>query len=475
MRFTCNKYLLFIAFSVAVIHATAAVKLPAFFSDHMVLQQKSSVKIWGEVTGNKAITVKTSWDKKTYRVKTDGGAKWHLYIKTPVAGGPYQIEVNQENKIILNDVLIGEVWICSGQSNMDMPVQGYATLPIANSADLLLESPDALLRVFHVEKSYADKPLTNVKGNWAQAEASSINSFSAVGYQFAKYLRKNLGVPVGIIQSTWGGSPIEAWMDKGLVTDVLKDHLKNNPAIKNAVHQTPANLYNAMIAPLIGYNIAGVVWYQGEQNRNNYFDYLALQYAMVSDWRQKWGIGIWPFYLVQLAPMYYPKKEQWKVPLLREAQLKLADTLSNTGVAIIIDAGEERNIHPADKTIVAKRLAYMALANAYHKKGIPPNGPKYKNLSVKADTAYVSFSNIPLGMTTYGKKITQFEIAGADHIFHPAAANLKNNLIAVFSAEVKSPLAVRYAFKDWCIGEIYSVEGLPASPFRTDNWTVEEK
>lgn len=462
--------LLFASFFGMATMAQAQVTLPAFFSNHMVLQQQSNAKIWGTAMGKKEVTVQTSWDRKTYTAKPDDKGNWSIKVATPHAGGPFEISVSQQNKIVLNDILIGEVWVCSGQSNMDMPVKGYNALPITNSLDLLIESPDPMLRLFKMARKHAATPETKVEGNWQAANAESVAPFSAAGYQFANYLRKHLGVPVGIIQVTWGGSAIEAWMDKDLVTDVLKERLATNQSISKAVHQTPGNLYNGMIAPLIGYHIAGVIWYQGEQNRHNYDDYLALQYAMVKSWREQWKIGDWAFYLAQLAPMRYPAQQEYKVPLLREAQLKLPDTLSNSGVAILIDAGEERNIHPPNKTIVAKRLAYLALSNTYQKKGFPAASPTYKKMVVKNDTVTLSFNGVSLGLTTYGKPLTQFEVAAADQVFYPATAILHNDVVRVYSDKVKQPVAVRYAFTDWCVGELYSVEGLPVSSFRTDQW-----
>lgn len=453
-----------------VFSTRAEVKLPALFANGMVLQQKTGVKIWGFSTGKKPINIRTSWDNKAYQVKPLENGNWQTLLTTPDAGGPYSIDISQENKIVLSNVLIGEVWICSGQSNMDMPMKGYGGLPVTNSMDILMDAPNPKLRMFHVEKAFSTTAKTDVKGNWEQADAASASSFSAVGYQFASFLQKHLGVPVGIIQTTWGGSPIEAWTEKAVVENLLGDRLASNRAVSKANHQTPGNLYNAMVKPLIGYHIAGVIWYQGEQNRHNNQDYLALQMAMVNLWRKEWGIGKWPFYGVQLAPMNYGKEPALAVPLLREAQLKLTNTLENSGMAISIDAGEEFNIHPANKTIIAKRLAYLALAKTYHKPGIASSGPRYQSMQIKQDTIILKFSGIPLGMTSYGKKITQFEVAGSDKVFHPATAKIKDDMVMLIAADVKRPMAARYAFSAWCVGELYSVEGLPASPFRTDNW-----
>lgn len=444
--------------------------LPACFANGMVLQQKSQVKIWGFSTSGKPIRMTTSWDHKFYQIKAGADGDWQTHISTPVAGGPYSISIEQENKILLSDVLIGEVWICSGQSNMDMPVKGYGGLPVKNSMDILLDAPNSSLRLFHVEKAFSTIPKNDVTGKWARADASSACTFSAVGYQFASFLQKHLGIPVGIIQATWGGSPIEAWTDRSVVENLLGERLSSDRAISKANHQSPGNLYNAMIKPLAGYQIAGAIWYQGEQNRHNHQDYLALQKTMVKLWRKEWNIGSWPFYVVQLAPMIYGKEPALSVPLLREAQLQLTDSLENTGIAISIDAGEEHNIHPPDKTIIAKRLAFLALDQTYHRTGIVSSGPRFRSMQVRNDTVIVKFTNVALGMTAYGKKITQFELAGADHSFYPALAHIKDDQIVLVSKEVKKPLAVRYAFHDWCVGELYNVEGLPASPFRTDNW-----
>ncbi len=454
----------------ASLPAAAQVKLPAFFSDHMVLQQKSKVKIWGTVSGDGLVCVVTSWSNKSYRTKAGVDGKWLLQIETPAAGGPFTLEIKQKNRIILNDVMIGEVWLCSGQSNMDMPVKGYLNSPVLGSNDLLIEAPNKKIRLFHVGRNTSATALSDVKGAWMEADVSAVKEFSAVGFQFAKFIQQHLGVPVGMIQSTWGGSPIEAWMDKFALEEGLKEGLDGDKAISKAAHQTPSNLFNGMIAPIVGYGIRGVLWYQGEQNRHNYASYLTLQPAMVSSWRKHWGIGDWPFYYVQIAPMQYSESQSALIPRLREVQSKAMGLIPQSGMAVSIDAGEERNIHPANKTVISKRLAYWALANAYQKQGIVFRGPEYESFKVSNDTVELQFRNAELGFSTFGKKLTQFEISGADRKFYPADAVLKGRKVLVYSEQVKKPVAVRYAFKDWAVGELYNTEGLPASSFRTDNW-----
>ncbi|PTQ97888.1 sialate O-acetylesterase [Mucilaginibacter yixingensis] len=450
--------------------AKAQIKLPAFFADGMVLQQKKQVKIWGTAPAGKRIYLSTSWDRKRYHAQADSAGKWLVKVATPSAGGPYQIHISGAGKVSITNILIGEVWLCSGQSNMDIPLKGYPNTPILNANDILMDAPDDGLRLFHVGLRTSAQPQTDVKGNWQAADAASAQTFSAVGYQFARFIHQHLKVPVGIIQATWAGSAIEAWMDKQLVADVLKDSLATDKSLSNAEHRTPGNIYNGMIAPLMGYSMAGVIWYQGEQNRFNYYSYPALQTAMVTAWRKGWESGDWPFYYVQIAPMRYPVLQQTLAPRMREAQLKITQTLANSGVAIAIDAGEEHNIHPANKTIIARRLAYWALGANYQKKGITYKNPRFDTLVVDKDTARVKFADAPNGLTTFGKNITQFEIAGSDKVFYPATAVLRANTVNVHSDSVKHPVAIRYAFKDWATGELYSTDGLPVSSFRTDNW-----
>ncbi len=462
--------LLFTFVSVYCQLSFANLTIPHFFTDNMVLQQSNQVKIWGKSTSEKKIQVKTSWDGKTYQTRKDQSGNWSIWIQTPQAGGPYTIQIQQEETITLHNVLIGEVWICSGQSNMDIPVQGYYGQPILHATEMLLESPNDQIRLFQVERQHAENAEFDLKGNWSVANAASVVKFSALGYQFAKYLQQHLKIPVGIIQTTWGGSAIEAWMKPTLVEKILREQKLPNKAIGKQVHQQPGNLYHGMICPLIGFRIAGVIWYQGEQNRYNYYDYNKLQTNMIRDWRTSWDMGDWPFYYVEVAPMLYPAGQGYLLPRLREVQRKTQDSLSNSGMVSTIDVGEMHTIHPANKTVIAQRLVSWALGNHYQKQGIAYQTPTLDEIFIKNDTVYVSLTNSPMGLTSYGKPLTQFELAGADQIFHPATAVLQNNRIAVTASTVQAPIAVRYAFHDWCFGELYRTEGIPVASFRSDNW-----
>ena len=445
----------------------ANVTLPAIISNGMVLQQQKNVPLWGKARANTKITVLTSWNQKGYSVNTSKDGSWKVVVTTPVAGGPYQITFDDGNKLVLENILIGEVWLCSGQSNMEMPVKGFGNQPVLNSNDLLMDAEEPGVRLFRVERKLSKTPEMTLNAKWEATSAASVKEFSAVGYQFARMLQQRLKVPVGIIQSAYGGTDIEAWMttqsligfnDFKVPADTAKI-TKNDPGV----------LFNAMINPIIGFGIKGVIWYQGENNRVNPLTYDKKMETMVKLWRSAWQCGEWPFYYVQIAPNVY-KDGQEKIPLLLEAQTKAMSLIPNSGMVVSVDAGSMVTIHPPDKTIISKRLAYWALAKTYGKTGIKYMGPVYKSLQIIDGKAILSFDEIENGFTSYDKPLISFEIAGPDKVFHPAQAVISKRNIVVQSEEVKNPVAVRYAFKNAASGNLYNVEGLPAAPFRTDNW-----
>ena len=373
-------------------------------------------------------------------------------------------------KLVLHDILIGEVWLCSGQSNMEMPVKGFNNQPVLGSGKLLLDADNTQIRLFRLERAMSRKPEGDCKATpWEEASAMSVKEFSAVGYLYAKLLQEKLKVPVGIIESTWGGTMIEAWMDKSC--------LGNFPAIKvlepadttKMGKNEPTVLFNAMINPIIGYGIKGVIWYQGEQNRGNAGIYDKLMQSMVNEWRSVWKCGEWPFYYVQIAPYGYHDPLGPAAPL-REAQGRALHLLSNSGMVVSMDVGEERSIHPADKQTISARLAYWALACTYGRKGLPYASPEYNGMKVAGHMVNISFGNAPNGLTSFGKELGAFEIAGEDKRFFPAKAKITGKGIAVESDSVLAPVAVRYAYKDWVVGDLYNTEGLPVGPFRTDSW-----
>ena len=444
-------------------------RLPAMFSDNMVLQQQQMVSVWGVDNPNAKISVQGSWGNNA-TATTDADGHWKLKLQTPAAGGPYTVVIKGSKEVTLKNVLIGEVWFCSGQSNMEMPVKGYSNQPVIGSNETILNSSNDNIRFLNTPRSASITPLYDVKGEWKAAGPATTGNFSATAYYFAKKLQSVLNVPVGIIQSAWGASTIESWMDKQSLSE-FKNKVIPETLPDSLPNRTPTILYNSMLHPYIGYTIKGVLWYQGEANRENASEYRALFTSMISSWRRQWQQGDFPFYFVQIAP-FEPGKVN--AAFLREAQLQTMSTVKNTGMAVTMDIGERTVIHPAQKEQVGNRLAYWALAKDYNVKGIAFSGPVYKQLEKTANgRLMLTFDYCDQGLTSFGKPLTDFEIAGEDKVFYPAQAmirNDKNGVLVVWSDAVKEPVSVRYAFKNWAEGSLFNTQGLPASSFRTDNW-----
>jgi sialate O-acetylesterase len=462
------KYLL-LSFSFIVANLSfSQTRLPAMFSDNMVLQQQQMVSIWGVDGSNAKISVRGSWGKNATAI-TDTKGNWKLKLQTPAAGGPYTVVIKGSKEVTLKNVLIGEVWFCSGQSNMEMPVKGYSNQPVIGSNETILNSSNDNIRFLNTPRSASITPLYDVKGEWKAASPATTGNFSATAYYFAKKLQAVLGVPVGIIQSAWGASTIESWMDKQSLSE-FKNKVIPETLPDSLPNRTPTILYNSMLHPYIGYTIKGVLWYQGEANRENANEYHALFTSMINSWRKQWQADF-PFYFVQIAPI-----EPGKVnaAFLREAQLQTMLSVKNTGMAVTMDIGERTVIHPAQKEQVGNRLAYWALAKDYNVKGIAFSGPVYKQLEKTSNgRLMLTFDHCEQGLTSFGKPLTDFEIAGNDKVFYPAKAmirNDKNGVLIVWSDAVKDPVSVRYAFKNWADGSLFNTQGLPASSFRTDNW-----
>ncbi len=446
------------------------IKLPAFFSDSMVLQQQAEAAIWGTDKPKTKISVSGSWGKKSTTI-TDEAGKWRLKVPTPAAGGPYNVTVKGSETIQFNNVLIGEVWLCSGQSNMEMPIKGYSSQPVIGSNETILNSTNSNIRLYNSSRVISITPATDNKGKWKFASPATTGSFSATAYYFAKKINAVLGVPVGLIVNAWGGSDVESWMDSATLASYKKVVIPAKFAY-NEANKTPTIMYNTMLHPYIGYTMKGIIWYQGEGNRKNPHEYQSLFTLMVHSWRDQWQQGIFPFYFVQIAP--HGGNANMSGALVREAQLKTMQAVDKTGMAVTIDIGEQNVIHPAQKEFVGNRLAYWALAKDYNITGIGFRGPVYRSMEkAKGDSLIVTFDYAELGLTTFGKPLTEFEIAGEDKVFYPAKATFtkdRRDCISVWSDSVKNPVSVRYAFKNWVQGGLYNSQGLPASSFRTDNW-----
>ncbi|RZL48213.1 MAG: sialate O-acetylesterase [Pedobacter sp.] len=458
----------------AVFKSSATVKPASIFTDHMVLQQQSNVAIWGWAKPSSTVKITTSWNKKMYTTSADAKGKFKVKVITPIAGGPFEISLNDGELLVLKDILIGEVWFCGGQSNMEMPMKGFKAQPIMGSNESILKSKNPNIRLYTVPRSSITTKQENSKpSDWKLAGPETVSNFSATAYYFGSLLSDMLGVPVGLINDSYGGSSIEAWMSS--------DDLKAFPEVKiplptdtiKEVSRTPTTLYNGMLHPVIGYGIKGAIWYQGESNVDKPDRYEDLFPAMVANWRKAWDNGEFPFYYAQIAPFKYnpiegnPKSNS---AFLRDAQRKSQTKIKNSGMAVLMDIGEEKNIHPAHKKEGGQRLAFQALAQTYGIKGFGYASPNYESLTIDKNKAVIKFTNVANGLTSFGKDLTLFEISGEDKKFYPAKAVISGSSVTVASTEVKVPVAVRYAFKDFVVGDLFGNDGLPVSSFRTDNW-----
>ncbi|MEP6749306.1 MAG: sialate O-acetylesterase [Bacteroidota bacterium] len=470
-------HILFLLLLLPACFLLAAIKLPYFFADNMVLQQQTDAAIWGDAKANSSIQITTSWNKKKYSVQSDAAGKWKTKISTPLAGGPYEISVSDGTPLVLHNVLIGEVWLCSGQSNMEMPMKGFKDQAVNNSNDAIFNSTNNNIRLYIVPRSVKLQAQDTSKSSpWKTADPESVANFSAAAYYFAKIMQERLHVPVGLINISYGGSSAEAWMSGTLLQSFSDIILPTSKDSAKANNRTPTTLYNGMLHPFIGFTIKGCLWYQGESNYDRPDQYATLFPAMVKEWRDEFQQGDFPFYFVQIAPFNYAQSPpynsggKYNSAYLRDVQRKVVSKISNSGMVVLLDAGDENTIHPANKEIVGKRFAYLALAKTYGMKGFGYTSPSYDSLKINGNVATIKFMDAGNGLTSFGKALSNFEIAGADKIFHPAKAVIARGTVIVSSPEVTTPVAVRYAFRDFVVGDLFSTEGFPVSSFRTDDW-----
>ena len=453
------------------ITASGKVKLPAFFADNMVLQQQSECNIWGWADPGTRVCITTSWDKKSYMLTARKDGYFDVKVKTPQAGGPYFIGFKDKDHVQISNVMIGEVWICAGQSNMEMQMKGFKQQPVEGTTEELLNCKDSQLRLFTVKRHVSLTPEWDVTGQWNEANSASVRDFSATAYYFGKVLRQMLDVPVGLICTSWGGSACEAWMAPDWLKAFPKvQQIITEEDVKKLQQRCPTALYNGQLKPLIGYSMRGAIWYQGEDNVPRYDFYAPLLKAMVEGWRMDWKQGEFPFYYCQIAPYDYSLIDWKDSQYLREQQLKAESMISNARMAVLMDAGLEYGIQPRKKRQAGERLAILALSNTYDVKGLPEFAT-YKEVEFKNDTAVVAFDRSKEWVYfEHGTTSKNFEVAGSDKVFHPATnVWVSRNRVYVVCNEVKKPIAVRYAFKDWAEGDLMH-DGLPISSFRTDNW-----
>lgn len=469
-----KRILIIFAALFAVIELDAKVVLPHVLGDNMVLQRETEVKLWGTAKPGKKVTITPSWNKEAMTVNAGKDGKWIASVRTGAAGGPYYIVFDDGEKLTVNNVLLGEVWFCSGQSNMEMPVKGYGNQPVEGNAEVILRArPETRIRMCTVKRASAFEEEDDCNASWLENTSEAVANTSATAYFFAEYLNKVLNVPVGIIVSCWGGTRIEAWMNRETISSFPGYDISYLDTKEKATRQDdPVLLYNAMVAPVRNYTIKGFLWYQGESNRNRPGDYTKLQTAYVKMMRGLWGLGDLPFYYVQIAPYSYDKPDDVGSALLREAQMKSLAEIPNSGMAVTLDIGDKDCIHPAKKIEVGHRLAYMALEKDYGFKSIDSNSPVYQSMEIKDGKIILTFKVGSLGMCPRGHELTGFEVAGEDKVFHPASAIIdRGDKVEVICKEVPAPVAVRYCFHNWTEkASLYNNFGIPASSFRTDDW-----
>ncbi len=504
-----SKSITIIIFSVISLYSATAlsdVKLPSVVGEGMVLQRETVVNIWGWADPGEQVGVLPGWSaKKVYKDTAGPDGKWMVEVATPSAGGPYEITVKGNNEITLKDVLIGEVWVCSGQSNMQWT--------LANSKSWEQEKANTdipSMRLFKVALKPSQTPLDDCDGSWKKSDQQSASVFSGVGYFFGKYIHERLGVPVGIIQSAWGGTPAEAWMQVDIIEsdeefspiiDMWTDFIAREDEFKKQYEQQleewklkvekaksegknpprrpfepgplrvqnrPAYLYNGMIKPILNYTIQGAIWYQGESNAGRAYQYRRLFPAMIANWRQSWGLGEFPFYFVEIAPFNYGTDGVGAE--IREAQFMTLKSSPNTGMASTMGIGNCEDIHPTNKRDVGKRLALIALANTYGHNWLVSSGPLYTHHRIEGEKIRLFFNHAGSGLVFEDGEPGGFEICGPDKKFHPARAIIDGSTVIVSSDNVGEPVAARYGWRNCPEASLYNRESLPASSFRTDDW-----
>ena len=440
----------------------ANVTLPNIFGDNMVLQRNAEVKIWGWASPKEEIKLTASWNNQEYKVVANNQAQWELKIKTPEAGGPFTISIKGYNEVVLKNILIGEVWVCAGQSNMEMS----ASWGIDNGEEEMKNATNPNIRFFTVPKLTATTPQNNLLGNWVESTPETMKNFSAIGYFFAKRLREDLkNVPIGLISSNWGGTPAEIWMPEEVVQNdpVLLENAKKLNEQEYGPRQ-PGRAYNAMIYPITGFKIAGTFWYQGESNVGSLVYDKTLS-ALITSWRKVWQ-DEFPFYFVQIAP-YKTGSNNFSNVTVRNSQRKILNEVPKTGMVLTSDISDTIDIHPKNKKGVGIRLANLALAETYKVNSNLVNGPLFKNIQIEKNKAIVSF-DFADGLHFKNKTSNQFELAGADDIYYPAEATIKNNQVILSSKKVTNPTKVRFAWGNTIQPDLFNKANLPASCFVTE-------
>ena len=464
--------------------APADVKLHPLFTDNMVLQREADVPVWGTAAPGEEVTLRLAapgGGAQLVDAKADDKGNWKAVLSTRGGVGPgFTLTVSGKNTVRLTNVAFGEVWVCSGQSNMEWSVNASGE---AEKVKAGAKNPN--VRLFTVKKRTAPAPITDMADlghftKWDECSPETVGGFSAVAYHFGNAVQKALGVPVGLIHTSWGGTPAEAWTSPEALKAVpeLAYYVENAKKAADAAAEkkqpvgphTPGSLYNAMIHPLLPFAVKGAIWYQGESNAGKAAEYRALFPTLIQDWRAKWGQDI-PFLCVQLAPWHANDADGASWAELREAQLLATKTLKGVGMAVITDAGDLLDIHPRDKATPGTRLAAAARGMVYGQK-VEPSGPVFKSLKGDGDRAILSFDHVGQGLVAKYQTLNGFTVCGEDKVFHPAKAKIEGDTVVVTCGQVPNPVAVRFGWKNYPVVNLYNKDGLPATPFRTDDFPL---
>ncbi len=448
----------------------AAIELPTVFGNNMVLQQKSEVAIWGWGWAGETVKIVGSWNSSDTAFATaENSGYWKADLKTAEAGGPYTLGIMGSSTVTLENIMLGEVWICSGQSNMVWNIN----YNVVNGEQEAANASYPEIRIFQTPNIGHDHPQRYANARWTECSPTTVRSTSAVAYFFARELHQKLDVPVGLIISAWGGTPAEVWLRKELVEE--------DPVLKEAAGvfgdwqgcpTLPGEAYNGMIAPVIPFTLAGAIWYQGEANTFNPHTYARLLKTLIKSWREDFSCPL-PFYYVQIAPCTYYDEHDLNAAILREQQVKAMD-MPGTGMVVISDLVDDvRDIHPPNKQDVGKRLAGWALAETYGVPGMDYKSPVYQSMEIEKGKIRISFENAENGLVCPDREITHFRIAGEDRQFMEAEARIQGNSVIVHNKKIKQPVAVRFSFDNASIPNLFNAEGLPVSLFRTDHWELE--
>lgn len=469
-----------IFFAGLVSAADAKVELAPIFADNMVLQRESDAAIWGKADPGARIVITATWSKDKTIVHADDQGRWRASVATPSAGGPYEMTFNDGEKVTLKNILIGEVWICAGQSNMEMTMSGFMGQPVEGAADLIINArPSVPIRSCNLSRIKSLELQEECEARWDEHTSEGVAQASATAYFFAKRIHEAMGIPVGIINASWGGSPIEAWMNPELLRKEFADefsfaHLDNGTWPQEYAWKAPGVLYNGMLHSIVSYTARGFLWYQGCDNISRHEQYKRLQPAFVRMLRQEWGNEKMPFYFTQIAPYGYFNPDAPDAGYMMWAQAQTLEMIPLSGMAASHDTGEINCIHPADKKSVGDRLAYLALVNDYGFMGIDAQTPLPVEYKFEEGQVVVTFEAGEFGLNPLSKDVDGFELAGEDGVFYPAKAivmwNNPRQVLVYKCPQVQKPVAVRYGMKNWSEATLFNSSGIPISPFRSDNY-----